>query len=61
MRRYERDAQGAGWHDGLLMDLVADDLPRTDAPRTSPAAPARSTSGGSTTGPDGDARGNGTQ
>ena len=24
MRRYERDADGAGWHDGLLMELVAD-------------------------------------
>jgi len=23
MRRYERDADGAGWHDGLLMDLLA--------------------------------------
>jgi RimJ/RimL family protein N-acetyltransferase len=26
MRRYERDADGAGWHDGLLMDLLADEL-----------------------------------
>lgn len=26
MRRYERDVDGAGWHDGLLMDLLADDL-----------------------------------
>jgi RimJ/RimL family protein N-acetyltransferase len=26
MRRYERDPGGAGWHDGLLMDLVADEL-----------------------------------
>jgi aminoglycoside 6'-N-acetyltransferase len=26
MRRYERDADG-GWHDGLLMDLLADELP----------------------------------
>jgi aminoglycoside 6'-N-acetyltransferase len=24
MRRYERDADGMGWHDGLLMELVAD-------------------------------------
>ena len=24
MRCYERDADGAGWHDGLLMELVAD-------------------------------------
>jgi RimJ/RimL family protein N-acetyltransferase len=28
MRRYERDADGTGWHDGLLMDLLADDLDR---------------------------------
>jgi RimJ/RimL family protein N-acetyltransferase/ketosteroid isomerase-like protein len=26
MRGYERDADGQGWHDGLLMDLLADDL-----------------------------------
>ncbi len=26
MRRYERDADGTGWHDGLLMDLLADEL-----------------------------------
>jgi aminoglycoside 6'-N-acetyltransferase len=26
MRRYERDAVGDGWHDGLLMDLLPDDL-----------------------------------
>ncbi len=26
MRRYERDADGHGWHDGLLMDLLADEL-----------------------------------
>jgi len=25
MRRYERDFDGDGWHDGLLMDLLADD------------------------------------
>jgi RimJ/RimL family protein N-acetyltransferase len=25
MRRYERDAGGDGWHDGLLMELVAGD------------------------------------
>ncbi len=30
MRRYERDANGAEWHDGLLMDLLADEL---DQPR----------------------------
>jgi aminoglycoside 6'-N-acetyltransferase len=23
MRRYERDADGQGWHDGLLMELIA--------------------------------------
>jgi aminoglycoside 6'-N-acetyltransferase len=26
MRQYERDVGGAGWHDGLLMELLADDL-----------------------------------
>ena len=26
MRRYEHDVQGPGWHDGLLMDLLAEDL-----------------------------------
>jgi len=26
LRRYERDADGAGWHDGLLMDLLAEEL-----------------------------------
>lgn len=26
MRRYERDHDGNGWHDGLLMDLLADEL-----------------------------------
>jgi RimJ/RimL family protein N-acetyltransferase len=26
MRRYERDPDGVGWHDGLLMDLLAEDL-----------------------------------
>lgn len=26
MRRYERDADGSGWHDSLLMDLLAEDL-----------------------------------
>jgi RimJ/RimL family protein N-acetyltransferase len=26
MRRYERDVDGGGWHDGLLMDLLADEL-----------------------------------
>jgi hypothetical protein len=23
MRRYEREADGVGWHDALLMDLIA--------------------------------------
>lgn len=26
MRRYERDADAAGWHDGLLMGLLDADL-----------------------------------
>ena len=26
MRRYERDTGGMGWHDGLLMELLADEL-----------------------------------
>ncbi len=26
LRRYERDADGGGWHDGLLMDLLAEEL-----------------------------------
>jgi len=26
MRRYERDVDSDGWHDGLLMDLLADEL-----------------------------------
>ncbi len=26
LRRYERDADGSGWHDGLLMDLLAEEL-----------------------------------
>jgi aminoglycoside 6'-N-acetyltransferase len=38
MRRYERDADGTGWHDGLLMDLLAEDLDLagrvSDQPRT---------------------------
>lgn len=25
MRHYERDSDGRGWHDGLLMELVIDD------------------------------------
>ena len=35
MRHYERDADGDGWHDGLLMDLLAEDL----------AAPSRAAAG----------------
>jgi hypothetical protein len=27
MRAYERDADGRGFHDALLMDLLAEDLP----------------------------------
>ncbi len=30
LRRYERDADGTGWHDNLLMDLLAEEL---DQPR----------------------------
>lgn len=26
LRRYERDADGSGWHDSLLMDLLAEEL-----------------------------------
>lgn len=26
MRQYEHDVEGDGWHDGLLMDLLADEL-----------------------------------
>jgi aminoglycoside 6'-N-acetyltransferase len=26
MRSYERDVDGCGWHDGLLMDLLAPEL-----------------------------------
>jgi RimJ/RimL family protein N-acetyltransferase len=26
MRRYERNADGTGWHEGLLMDLLAEEL-----------------------------------
>jgi aminoglycoside 6'-N-acetyltransferase len=28
MREYERDVDGTGWHDGLLMDLLAEELRR---------------------------------
>ncbi len=30
MREYERDVDGAGWHDGLLMDLLAGELRRRE-------------------------------
>jgi aminoglycoside 6'-N-acetyltransferase len=33
MRRYERDADGSGWHDGLLMDLLAEDLEPPERPQ----------------------------
>jgi aminoglycoside 6'-N-acetyltransferase len=39
MRRYERDPVTGQWHDGLLMDLLADDLVRpagARAPRPGP-------------------------
>jgi aminoglycoside 6'-N-acetyltransferase len=26
MRRYEHDTDGDGWHDGLLMDLLAEEI-----------------------------------
>lgn len=26
MRHYERDGDGTQWHDGLLMDLLAEEL-----------------------------------
>lgn len=29
MRSYERDVDGGGWHDGLLMELLAGEEPRT--------------------------------
>lgn len=32
MRSYERDADGRGWHDGLLMELVVAGEPPSDAP-----------------------------
>ena len=28
MRRYERDIDGSGWHDGLLMELLAGEQPQ---------------------------------
>jgi aminoglycoside 6'-N-acetyltransferase len=31
MRRYERDALGQEWHDGLLMDLLAEELDQPQA------------------------------
>ena len=32
MRQYERDADGGGWHDGLLMDLLAEELDAAAGP-----------------------------
>jgi aminoglycoside 6'-N-acetyltransferase len=29
MREYERDSGGSGWHDSLLMELLASDVPRS--------------------------------
>jgi aminoglycoside 6'-N-acetyltransferase len=41
LRRYERDVDGSGWHDGLLMDLLAEEL--ADAPaRNDPSPPGQS-------------------
>jgi aminoglycoside 6'-N-acetyltransferase len=43
MREYERDADGSGWHDGLLMDLLAGELARGgvgEQPATAGAAPS---------------------
>lgn len=31
LRRYERDADGPGYHDGLLMDLLAEELEERDS------------------------------
>jgi aminoglycoside 6'-N-acetyltransferase len=39
MRRYERDAGGDGWHDGVLMELVADADDRPPSDRGSRARP----------------------
>jgi RimJ/RimL family protein N-acetyltransferase len=36
MRNYERDADGMGWHDGLMMDLLASDLVRDSDGRLPP-------------------------
>ncbi|HEX5250074.1 MAG TPA: GNAT family protein [Gaiellales bacterium] len=38
MRSYERDQDGRGWHDGLLMELLAEDL-TGDVAGGSPASP----------------------
>ncbi|MBO0728532.1 MAG: GNAT family N-acetyltransferase [Acidimicrobiaceae bacterium] len=32
MRKYEHDVDGDGWHDGLLMDLLADDFDQGPSP-----------------------------
>lgn len=47
MRRYERDAQGGGWHDGLLMDLLAEELQcdSADVSRPGPATGGQPSSG----------------
>ncbi|MDQ1584291.1 MAG: hypothetical protein QOF36_2345 [Microbacteriaceae bacterium] len=50
MRAYERDVDGNGWHDGLLMDLLADDLSglaRTAEPQPT-TAPERTAEPGRT-------------
>ncbi len=37
MRRYERDVDGEGWHDSLLMDLLAEELdPSCSSPDARP-------------------------
>lgn len=41
MRRYERDGDGDGWHDGLLMDLLAEELKRPQPSESAPATPSR--------------------
>ena len=38
MHQYERDVGATGWHDGLLMELLADDGRAPDTPRTEPAS-----------------------
>lgn len=43
MRQYERDAGGVGWHDGLLMELLADDEPHRPGATRRRARPLRRT------------------